>query len=142
MPFTIADLDDFLAQRSTASPDESYTARLLSKGPAYSAKKLGEEAVEAVIAAVQGDCEGVEDGSGRCAVSSLSRASRPGHPVARCPRRTGAADGAVRPPGEGVTAAGLDPRPAAASRQTFPDGRFRMDQWFPDGLGVSGWTCR
>jgi phosphoribosyl-ATP pyrophosphohydrolase len=60
MPFTIADLDDFLAQRSTASPDESYTARLLSKGPAYSAKKLGEEAVEAVIAAVQGDAKALK----------------------------------------------------------------------------------
>ncbi len=36
-------------------PSTSYTAKLLSKGPAYVAKKLGEEAVETVIAAVQGD---------------------------------------------------------------------------------------
>lgn len=60
MAFTLSDLDAFLATRATASPDESYTARLLSKGPGYSAKKLGEEAVEAVIAAVQGDAKGLK----------------------------------------------------------------------------------
>ncbi len=55
MPFTLDKLDSFLALRAEASPEESYTAKLIAKGPAYAAKKLGEEAVEAVIAAVEGD---------------------------------------------------------------------------------------
>lgn len=55
MAFSLSDLEDFLAMRATASADESYTAKLVQKGPAYAAKKLGEEAVEAVIAAVEGD---------------------------------------------------------------------------------------
>ena len=54
-PFTLDDLARFLAERAKASPSESYTARLLQEGPARAAKKLGEEAVEAAIAAVQGD---------------------------------------------------------------------------------------
>ena len=53
--FTLADLARVVAERAKASPDRSYTAQLLAKGPAQSAKKLGEEAVEAAIAAVQGD---------------------------------------------------------------------------------------
>ena len=53
--FTLADLAGIVAQRAAASPSESYTAKLVSEGPARAAKKLGEEAVEAVIAAVQGD---------------------------------------------------------------------------------------
>jgi phosphoribosyl-ATP pyrophosphohydrolase len=39
--------------RAAAPADESYTASLLAAGPARCAKKLGEEAVEAAIAAVQ-----------------------------------------------------------------------------------------
>jgi phosphoribosyl-ATP pyrophosphohydrolase len=54
MAFTLEELDAFLAERAKASPEESYTAMLLKKGPAYAAKKLGEEAVETVIAAVEG----------------------------------------------------------------------------------------
>jgi len=54
-PFTLADLAQIVVERAQASPDQSYTAKLLAKGPAHAAKKLGEEAVEAAIAAVQGD---------------------------------------------------------------------------------------
>lgn len=43
--------------RRTADPDESWTAKLLSQGPAICAAKFGEEAVEAVIEAAQGDPE-------------------------------------------------------------------------------------
>ena len=57
--FTLAELERIVAERSAASPDESYTAKLLAKGPARAAKKLGEEAVEAAIAAVEGDREGL-----------------------------------------------------------------------------------
>lgn len=53
--FSLADLARMVAERAAASPEHSYTARLLQHGPAKAAKKLGEEAVEAAIAAVQGD---------------------------------------------------------------------------------------
>jgi phosphoribosyl-ATP pyrophosphohydrolase len=53
--FTIHDLAATIDARATASGDVSYTRKLLDKGPAHCAKKLGEEAVEAVIAAVEGD---------------------------------------------------------------------------------------
>jgi phosphoribosyl-ATP pyrophosphohydrolase len=45
--------------RKGADPASSYTARLLSEGVERSAKKLGEEAVEVVIAAVQQDRDGL-----------------------------------------------------------------------------------
>ena len=41
--------------RRGASPESSYTAKLLAAGPAGVARKLGEEALEAVIEAVNGD---------------------------------------------------------------------------------------
>ena len=41
--------------RKGANPDTSYTARLFSRGRQQIAKKLGEEAVEAVIEGVRGD---------------------------------------------------------------------------------------
>ncbi len=53
--FTLPDLARIVAERAAAPPDASYTAKLLAGGPERAAKKLGEEAVEAVIAAVQGD---------------------------------------------------------------------------------------
>ena len=41
--------------RKGADPDSSYTARLFSRGRAQIAKKLGEEAVEALIEGIKGD---------------------------------------------------------------------------------------
>lgn len=41
--------------RKSASPDSSWTAKLLAKGPEKCAEKFGEEAVEAIIEAVKGD---------------------------------------------------------------------------------------
>ena len=55
--FTLADLEARVAERAAASPDESWTAKLIAAGPERAAKKFGEEAVEAVIAAVKGDRE-------------------------------------------------------------------------------------
>ncbi|SIQ95767.1 MAG: phosphoribosyl-ATP diphosphatase [Bosea sp. (in: a-proteobacteria)] len=55
MTFTLADLEARVAERAAASPEESWTAKLLAAGPERAAKKFGEEAVEAVIAAVKGD---------------------------------------------------------------------------------------
>src|SRR5437868_13431347 len=54
-PFTIHDLAATIEARATASGDKSYTRELLDKGPAHCARKLGEEAVETVIAAIEGD---------------------------------------------------------------------------------------
>ena len=50
----LARLQKTIAQRALASPDESYVARLNAKGVPKIAQKLGEEATEAVIAAVSG----------------------------------------------------------------------------------------
>lgn len=58
-PFTLADLARIVAERAKAPPERSYTAKLLAAGPAGAAKKLGEEAVEAALAAVQGDRAGL-----------------------------------------------------------------------------------
>jgi phosphoribosyl-ATP pyrophosphohydrolase len=51
----LAELAAEIAGRKNAPPEESYTAKLLHQGTAKCAKKLGEEAVEAAIAAVTGD---------------------------------------------------------------------------------------
>ena len=53
--FTVHDLAATIDARANASGDTSYTRKLLDKGPAHCARKMGEEAVEAVIAAVEGD---------------------------------------------------------------------------------------
>lgn len=49
--FTLQDLEKRIETRAKASADVSYTRKLLDKGVAHCAKKFGEEAVEAVIAA-------------------------------------------------------------------------------------------
>jgi len=51
----LAELAETIAARRGAAPDSSYTAKLLSQGVDKCAKKLGEEAVEAALAAVSGD---------------------------------------------------------------------------------------
>ena len=53
--FTLADLEAIVAARAEADPDQSYTAKLIERGVAKCAQKLGEEAVETALAAVQGD---------------------------------------------------------------------------------------
>ena len=50
--FTIYDLERRVDERATASPDVSYTRKLLDRGVAQCAKKLGEEAVELALASV------------------------------------------------------------------------------------------
>ena len=54
---TLTRLEATIAQRLTASPEESYVAKLNSKGLAKIAQKVGEEAVETVIAAMSGTRE-------------------------------------------------------------------------------------
>jgi phosphoribosyl-ATP pyrophosphohydrolase len=53
--FTLHDLAARVKERASASGEASYTRKLLDKGAAQCAKKFGEEAVETVIAAVDGD---------------------------------------------------------------------------------------
>jgi phosphoribosyl-ATP pyrophosphohydrolase len=53
--FALADLERIIAERASASPEVSWTAKLLSKGASRVAQKLGEEAVETVIAALDND---------------------------------------------------------------------------------------
>ena len=53
--FTVHDLEKRVQERAAASADTSYTRKLLDRGVAYCAKKLGEEAVEAVLAAAVED---------------------------------------------------------------------------------------
>jgi phosphoribosyl-ATP pyrophosphohydrolase len=53
--FTLHDLEKRVQDRAQASADVSYTRKLLDRGVAQCAKKLGEEAVEAALAAVGED---------------------------------------------------------------------------------------
>ncbi|TZG26416.1 phosphoribosyl-ATP diphosphatase [Sphingomonas montanisoli] len=55
MTATLDRLESTIAARRGADPDSSYVARLNAKGMAKIAQKLGEEAVETVIAAMRGD---------------------------------------------------------------------------------------
>ena len=55
--FTLHDLAARVKERAQASPDVSYTRKLLDRGIAHCAKKLGEEAVETTIAAIAEDRE-------------------------------------------------------------------------------------
>ena len=51
--FTVHDLAATIDARAATGGDVSYTRKLLDKGAEHCAKKLGEEAVETVIAAVE-----------------------------------------------------------------------------------------
>jgi phosphoribosyl-ATP pyrophosphohydrolase len=53
--FTLEDLEKRVRERAQASADVSYTRKLIDRGVAHCAKKLGEEAVEVAIAAVGED---------------------------------------------------------------------------------------
>jgi len=53
--FTLEELEGIIAARGRSGDPNSWTARLFGKGIAKASQKLGEEAVEAVIAAVSGD---------------------------------------------------------------------------------------
>ena len=57
MPFTLHDLEQRVKERAAAGAEASYTRKLLDRGVAHCAKKLGEEAIEAVLAAVAEDRE-------------------------------------------------------------------------------------
>jgi phosphoribosyl-ATP pyrophosphohydrolase len=54
--FSLADLEQIVAERArSGDASSSWTAKLFAAGIDKASKKLGEEAIETVIAAVQGD---------------------------------------------------------------------------------------
>jgi phosphoribosyl-ATP pyrophosphohydrolase len=53
--FSLHELEQRVAERAQASADSSYTRQLLDRGVDHCAKKLGEEAIETVLAAVAED---------------------------------------------------------------------------------------
>lgn len=57
---TLEVLAETIAARRSASSDSSYTKKLLDGGPARCARKFGEEAVEAMIAALDEDDEALK----------------------------------------------------------------------------------
>ena len=54
---TLARLESTIAARRTASPESSYVASLIGRGLPTIARKLGEESVEAAVAALAGTRE-------------------------------------------------------------------------------------
>lgn len=56
---TLDELEAIIATRAKASPEKSWTAKLLAQGRDKVAEKLGEEAIETVIEAVKGNKEGL-----------------------------------------------------------------------------------
>jgi phosphoribosyl-ATP pyrophosphohydrolase len=57
--FSLSDLETTIRERASSGDPESWTAKLFAKGMDKAAQKLGEEAVETVIAAVRGDTKAV-----------------------------------------------------------------------------------
>jgi len=53
--FSLAELERIVAERGRSGDAQSWTAKLFAGGQEKAAKKLGEEAVETVIAAIQGE---------------------------------------------------------------------------------------
>jgi phosphoribosyl-ATP pyrophosphohydrolase len=51
----LAELQSVIRERRTSAADKSYTKTLFNRGVPFIAQKVGEEAVELAIAAVQGD---------------------------------------------------------------------------------------
>lgn len=59
MRSTLFDLEKTIRQRRSADPGQSYVAKLTARGRGKIAQKVGEEAVEAVIAAMASDRDGL-----------------------------------------------------------------------------------
>ncbi|MFC3327001.1 phosphoribosyl-ATP diphosphatase [Mesorhizobium cantuariense] len=53
--FSLSDLEKIVWERAHSGDADSWTAKLFARGIDKAAQKLGEEAVETVIAAVKGD---------------------------------------------------------------------------------------
>jgi phosphoribosyl-ATP pyrophosphohydrolase/phosphoribosyl-AMP cyclohydrolase len=60
---TLAQLEGIIHQRAQSLPSDSYTAKLLREGTGRIAQKVGEEAVETVVAALQKDPDAIREES-------------------------------------------------------------------------------
>ena len=59
--FSLTDLEKIISERAASGDDGSWTAKLVGKGIEKAAEKLGEEAIETVIAAISRDAAGTRD---------------------------------------------------------------------------------
>ena len=59
--FSLTDLEQIIRDRAASADANSWTAKLVGKGIEKAAEKLGEEAVESVIAAVAGGTDDLRD---------------------------------------------------------------------------------
>jgi phosphoribosyl-ATP pyrophosphohydrolase/phosphoribosyl-AMP cyclohydrolase len=57
----LSKLEQTIAERAESDPEQSYTARLLQEGVSRTAQKVGEEAVETVIASLTGPDSALSD---------------------------------------------------------------------------------
>ena len=103
--FSLSDLEAIVAERArSGDPSSSWTAKLVAGGMERAAKKLGEEAVETVIAAVGGDNEALVSESADLVYHWLVVLNVAGVPLsdvldelARRTERSGIAEKASRP---------------------------------------------
>ena len=91
--FSLSDLAAIIAERAGASAESSYTKSLLEGGAARVAKKMGEEAIEAVIAAIEGERQALVNESADLLYHLLvvlhARGIALGEVLAELERRTG-----------------------------------------------------
>ena len=59
--FSLHDLEKIIADRAQSGDSSSWTAKLIGKGLEKAAEKLGEEAIESVIAAIAQDKEAMRN---------------------------------------------------------------------------------
>lgn len=104
--FSLSDLEKIVAERARSDAADSWTATLYRKGMDKAAQKMGEEAIETVIAAVKADGEGIVKESADLIYHWLVVLTIAGIPVsdvmAELERRTGQsglAEKAARPNG-------------------------------------------
>ena len=57
--FSLSDLEAIIAERARSGDPSSWTAKLVAGGMDKAAKKLGEEAVETIIAALRSDRDSI-----------------------------------------------------------------------------------
>ncbi len=104
--FTLSDHEAIVAERARSGAPDSWTAKLYAAGMDKAAKKLGEEAVETVIAAVARDDKGLVSESADLLYHLLVVLALAGVPLAdvmaeleRRTARSGIAEKASRPSG-------------------------------------------
>ena len=68
--FTLDDLAAIIAARAGAKAESSYTKSLLDGGTPRAAKKMGEEAIEVIIAALEDEPRGAGQRKRRSSLSS------------------------------------------------------------------------